>query len=132
MNLDELFKEIEQDLTISFENLHEKTYKIPNYHSKYLKLYFEQKRILNKCNEELGKLYKNKYYYYTEQYEYKLDTTKEINFHIYSDEEYSKANLKTENQKLLVDCLERTLKRVQFLSKDVSNIQEQLKYMQGV
>lgn len=132
MNLDDLFKEVEEDLTINFDNLQDKLYKVPNYHSKYLKMYFDQKKILNKCNEELNKLYKKKYYYYTEQYEYKLDTVKEINFHVFSDEEYSKANLKTENQKLLVDCIERTLKRVQFMSKDVSNIMDYMKYVQGV
>lgn len=132
MSIDELFTEIENDLTITFDNFQEKSYKIPSYHSKYLKLYFDQKKLLNKTLESLNKLYKDKYYYYTQEYEYKLDNAKEINFHIYSDEEYSKLNLKVENQKLLVDCLERTLRRVQFLAKDISNIQEQLKYMNGV
>lgn len=132
MKLDELFEEIKNDLELNVSNLGEKQYKIPNLHSKYLKLYFDQKKLLNTLNAKLSKLYKDKYYYYTHDYDYKLENQKEINFHIYSDEEYSTLNLKVDNQKLLVDCLERTLNRVQYMSKDVSNILDYLKYVNGV
>ncbi len=130
--LDKLFEEIENDLSITVSNYQEKTYTVPALHSKYLRLFFKQKKILNKLNEELAKLYRDKYHYYTHDYEYTLDNSKEINFHIYSDADYSNLNLKVENQKLLVDCLDRTLKRVQYLSKDISNIMDTIKYINGV
>lgn len=132
MTLDELFEEIDNDFNINFENLSERIYKVPGLHSKYLRLFFTHKTKLNKYNEELNKLYKQKYYYFTEEYEYKLDNVKEINFHIYSDEEYCKLNTKVENQKVLVDCLDRTLKKVQYLTQDIKNIQNHLNYVNGV
>ena len=132
MTLDELFEEIDNDFNINFENLADKIYKVPSLHSKYLRLFFNHKSKLNKYNEELNKLYKKKYYYFTEEYEYKLDNAKEINFHIYSDDEYSKLSLKVENQKLLVDCLDRTLKKVQYLTQDIKNIQNHLNYVNGM
>lgn len=132
MTLEELFEDIDNDFNINLENLGEKMFKVPGLHSKYLRLFFQHKSKLNKYNEELQKLYKAKYYYFTEEYEYKLDNAKEINFHIYSDEDYSKLNLKVENQKLLVDCLDRTLKKVQYLTNDIRNIQEWHKYLAGV
>lgn len=131
MTLDELFEEIEQDLNLTYENLQEKLYKIPSYHSKYLKLFFQHKSKLNKYTEQLNKMYKDKYYYFTNEYEYKLDNAKEINFHILSDDEYASLNTKVENQKLLVDCLDRTVKRVQYMGGDCKNIITYLGYQNG-
>lgn len=134
MTIDELMQTIDEDLTLNANNLQDKLYKIPNYHSKYLRMFFDYKSKLLTAQQKLQLCYKNKYHYYAgiekDCYEFTLDK-KEIEFHILSDEEYSDLNLKVEKYKLLVDCLDRTLKRVGYMANDVKSIINYLTYMQG-
>jgi len=135
MTIDELMQMIDEDLTLNATNLQDKLYKIPNYHSKYLRLFFDYKNKLLKHKQSLDLCYKSKYHYYAgiekDCYEFTLDK-KEIEFHILSDKEYSDLNLKVEQYKLIVQCLDLTLKRVQYLSNDCKNVISLLQYYQGV
>lgn len=135
MTIDELLTMIDEDLTINHSNLQDKIYKVPNYHSKYLRLYFQYKEKFLKENQKLDKMYRDKYHYYSGTsdncYEFTLDK-KEIQFHILSDDEYSEQNLKVEKLKLIVESLDRTLKRVMYLGNDIKSILSYINYLNGV
>jgi hypothetical protein len=132
MNIDTFLKEMEEDFRLTPENIQDKMYTVPNLHSKYLKIFFREKARYNKMDKELNKLYREKYYFYTTKYDKLLENQKEIQFHILSDEEYAELNQKVENQKVLVDCVDRTLKKVSQLTFDIKGIIEYTKYLQGV
>lgn len=135
MTIDELMTMIDDDLTLNHNNLQEKLYKIPNYHSKYLRLYFDYKNKLINAQRNLDNIFTSKYHYYAgiekDCYEFTLDK-KEIQFHILSDPEYSEQNNKVEKLKLLTECLDRTLKRIGYLGNDCKVIVDYQKYILGV
>jgi hypothetical protein len=135
MTIDELMQMIDDDLTLNQSNLQDKLYKIPNYHSKYLRLFFEYKNKLIKEEQKLNVVYRDLYHYYngvsSECYEYTLDK-KEVQFHLLADEKYIEQNLKVEKLKLLVSCLDMTIKKVNYMSQDVKSILGYLSYLNGV
>lgn len=124
--------ELEQDLDINFKNIEKKIFDVPKLHSKYLKIFFEEQKKLNKIEKELQRVYKDKYHYYQFDYQKKMESLKETEFHVLADPEYAKMNHIYKNQKLIVDCVERSLKRIQSLGYDVKTMIEALKYFNGV
>lgn len=131
-NKKDIFEEIEDDLNINHTNLNSKIFEVPKLHSKYLKHFFREKKKMHKMEKELNQLYRIKYHYYAFDYEHKLDNAREIQFHVLADEEYAEALRKFENQKTVVDMMDRTLKKVSQLSFDIRNTIEYLKYINGV
>ena len=129
MTKTELLQQIEDDLTLTQENLEGKLYNIPMLHSKYLRLFLKSKGTLNKLEKQLSELYLQKYNHFKNSKE--LLDKKEIQFHILGDEEYAKLNYNVHTAIDLVDILDRTLKKVNNMSFDVRNLIEYLKYMNG-
>lgn len=129
--MNDLMEEINNDLTVNHLNLSEKLFISPNLHSKYLSKYFKAKAKLNKLESELAKLYKERYHYYTFEYHKKLESSKEITFHILGDDTYSQKELDCNNQKLVVDVLDRTLKKIMYLTQDIKTAIEYIKYLNG-
>jgi hypothetical protein len=113
-------------------NIEKKLYKIPQLHSKYLKLYLKAKVKLSKLERELNDLYRKKYHYYSFEYEERLESVKEIQFHILGDEEYSDVKQQLDNQDATVKTLEYAVKKTQQLTYDIKNIIEYTKYINGV
>lgn len=132
MDIQKLMDDIELDFNLTFENLTKKMYEVPNLHSKYLRIYLKQKSILHRLEKQASKKYRELFHHYTFDYEVRLSGSKEVEFHIVSDEAYADLNEKVKNQKILVDVLDRVLKKAQQLSFDVKNIMEHLKYINGV
>ena len=131
MNVNELFKEMEQDFDINYDNLKDKLFEIPKLHNKYLKMYFKQKTKLLNCVNKLKALYKDKYLYYSKHYEYNL-STKEVQFFIEGDDEYQKLYMNCEKQKEIVKVLEEAVEKAKKLSFDAKNILQYLEYISGV
>lgn len=132
MNLKDLLEQINTDFDISHTNLQDKLYEIPKLHAKYLRIFFGEKVKLNKLESNLAELYRNKYYYYKEDCDRLPQSTKEIEFNILADEEYSELNKETKNQAALVEVLDRAVRKAERLSFDVKNIIEYLNYVNGV
>lgn len=131
-DFDEFNAQLEQDLDINFKNIEKKIFDVPKLHSKYLKVFFEEQKKLNKIERELQRLYRDKYHYYQFDYQKKMESMKETEFHVFADPEYAKMNHIYKNQKLIVDCVERSLKRIQGLGYDVKTMIEAIKYFNGV
>ena len=129
MNLEELFKNIDDDLTLSHTNLQDKIYEIPKLHNKYLRLFFDTKNKLNKKQIQIDILYKETYMKFKNENEI-LDK-KQIEFHILSDTDYSKLNYELKKLNNLVDVLEKTVKRVNNMSFDIKSIIDYLTFIQA-
>ena len=123
-------KEVDKDLEITQENLDTKIYEIPSLHSKYLRLYYHESLILEKMETALARLYVKKHHYYRHDYDYVIKDS-QVSWYIDGDEEFSKRKYQINKQKLQVDFLERTLKKINQLSFDVKNIIEWVKFQSG-
>lgn len=131
MNITDLMNGINDDFNLTHENVGEKVFSAPNLYSKYIRLYFKERIKLNKYYKDLAVEYKKLYHYYSQEYNFKL-SNKEIEFHIAGTDEYADLKLKYNNQKAVVDLLDRTANKASFISNDIRNVQEYLKYVQGV
>jgi hypothetical protein len=130
--IEEIIKEVEEDLTITMDNLDKKLYQIPKLHSKYLKYFYEYSKVLITLEKDLKKCYREKYYYYTFEHNKKLENAKEVEFHIISDDDYAPILERRNKAKAIVDVLDRAVNKVDKLSFDVKNIIDYLKYSAGV
>lgn len=126
---EDLFEEIEKDLEINSVNLQEKLFKVPNLHTKYLRMFYSYQKIYLKKKKELNELYTTTYDKYKNGDEI-LDK-KEIQFYILSDEEYSELKYKVNQLENMIDVLEKTVKRVNNLSFDLRHIIEWVKFQEG-
>lgn len=122
--------EIDTDLTLTADNIGDKLYKIPNLHSKYLRLYYQESLVLEKLEAKLARLYKKLFKYYTTEVDYIVKPA-QANFFIFGDDKYSEAKFVVSKQKLQVDYLERTLKKVNNLSFDIKNLVEWSVFQNG-
>ena len=131
MDFDEFIQMVEDDFNLEMHNLETKLLKIPNLHSKYLKFFYKEKGKLIELERELRELYRKKWYFYKDEYEYKLEL-KHIEWHIESDEEYSPLLFKFNKQKQRVDFFESLVKKSNTLSFDIKNLIEYKKFLSGV
>jgi hypothetical protein len=125
-------KAVEVDFDISYKNLNEKLYTIPQLHSKYLNLLLKEKTRLYSLKQNMDKLYKKKYYFYRFEYDHTLDSHKEIQFHVEADDEFSTLVKNVNAKKALVEYLESVVKKAHNIGFDIKNILQHLQYMQGV
>lgn len=123
--------ELDQDLTLNPDNLNEKLFKIPNLYSKYMRMLFEQRRVLIMLGKTKDRKYKELYHHYTYNVPDSL-TNKEIEFHILADPDYSDLLAKYKYQEGIVNDLDRAANKMEKLSFDVKNCIEWVKYLQGV
>lgn len=130
--LDILLDKVEEDFNISNENISEKMFSPPILFSKYMGLYFKYRKKLISKNKELNQLYSKKWDYYKTEYDIKLTTAKEIEFHILGDEEFATLQEQVQRLEQLVDFFEKVSTKASFLTQDIRNVIDFMKYQQGV
>ena len=121
MNFKDLLKNYELDITITRENVFEKLYLVPVLHGKYHKYLYQWRRLLLKIEQEKIEKYREKYYYYKDDFDRTLDE-KQIKWHIETDEEYVSINQRYLNIKNEVDQIEQMVKHCGNLSFFCQNI----------
>jgi hypothetical protein len=129
VTIEELLKDVDDDLEINSINVQKKLFEIPKLYSKYINIYHLYYKQLLQKRKELDKLYKLKYEEYRDG-EQLLDK-KEIFFYILGDDKYSKLKHQVDGLDHLVDILDRTVKRVNSLSFDMRNAIDYLKFIEG-
>jgi len=125
-----MFDELDEDLNITAANLMDKVYEIPKLYNKWQRVYFIQKKKLNRKVKELDDLYRKKYYFYKDG-DRLMSNAKEIDFNVISDEEYTTLRLQVESLKDLVKILEKSIDRIGKLSFDVKNIIDWNNFLNG-
>jgi hypothetical protein len=143
MTLDQLMEEWRKDASVDTTELGNESLKIPELHSKYLKLYFEERRKL-KALEFQSKDLSLKYEYYNGRMsQEELDELNwnpfvkklmknEIDMYLDSDKDIITNNIRIVNQKEKISFLEEVLKNINQRNFQIKNAIDWRKFTQGV
>ena len=144
MTLDQLMEEWRKDSSVDSTELGNESLKIPELHSKYLKLYFDARRTLKAVEFQSKELFLQKYEYYNgKMSEEELDKLgwepflkrlmkNEIEMYLESDKDIIQKNLKIVMQKEKLDFLEEVIKNINQRNFQIKNAIEWRKFTQGV
>lgn len=124
--------EIDEAMNITPENIMDKSIKIPQLYSKFLKHYIFQKRKLNDINTNKARLYSQLYHHYKYDYDYKLDTKKEIETYVLGDEQYVKKQNEYDKQEDVVEYFKDILSIINKMSFNIGHYVELLKIKNGM
>lgn len=130
MDFNELTEMVKSDFELNEQHLQTKIREIPNLHNKYLRYFFKEKTKLITLENSLNLLFREKWYYYMNDFDYKVEK-KHLTWHVESDPDYSKLLVQFNKQKHLVDFFEQTLKKCNTLSFDIKNLIDYKKFMVG-
>jgi hypothetical protein len=125
------FNEIDEALTIHTHSLDKKIFEAPNIHNKILRQFIIEKNKLMKLESDLNKVFGQKFHYYRYEYELKLDNKDVVLFYVKKDPDFLKANDAFNSQKLLVETIEKWMKKANSITFDIKNILEYLKWSSG-
>ncbi len=144
MKLDELSQEWIQDAKIDTTELGVASLKIPELHSKYLKIYFDERRKLKALEFQSKELSLKKYEYYNGKLsQEELDELNwepfakrlmknEVDMYLDSDKDIIQNNIRIINQKEKLAFLEEVLKNINQRNFQIKNAIEWKKFTQGV
>lgn len=122
MRLDEIQLMWERDAQIDRTELGEEAIRIPLLHSKYFKIFTQERMSLRKLEADLKRLYRDKFEWYNgsiseetlREYEWEPNPLKilrtDIPMHLEADRDLQSLNLKIELQKEKVDFVEAIIK----------------------
>ncbi|MEM4261310.1 MAG: recombination mediator protein UvsY [Candidatus Woesearchaeota archaeon] len=135
MNLEQykaLKAKVEEDLAIDESNAADKSLKFSSMYSKYLALYLQELRILKNLSLEKDKLYGDLYHKLKFKNDYQLDSSKEIDTYVRSDESFYKKSLDVQNQEIVVKYLEETLQNINNTGYRIKTYVDFLKLRMGL
>jgi len=144
MTLDQMMEEWRLDATVDSTELGIASLKIPELHSKYLKIYFDERRKLKALEFQSKDLSLKKYEYYNGKLsQEELDELNwepfvkrlmknEVDMYIDSDKDIIQNNVRIINQKEKLAFLEEVLKNVNQRNFQIKNAIEWKKFTQGV
>lgn len=143
MKLDEIHQMWSDDCNIDRLELGEESLKIPKLHSKYLRVYSEERLILKRLEEERKEFVKLKYDYYrgilpeedlkaNGWLPFQLNVLKsDVPMYLEADQEIVKLNLRVAVQQEKVDTLEAIIKSISNRSFLIRNAIEYEKFKVG-
>jgi len=144
MTLDQMVEEWRLDATVDSTELGIASLKIPELHSKYLKIYFDERRKLKALEFQSKDLSLKKYEYYNGKLsQEELDELNwepfvkrlmknEVDMYLDSDKDIIQNNVRIINQKEKLAFLEEVLKNVNQRNFQIKNAIEWKKFTQGV
>ena len=121
----------ENDTNIDDSNAAEKSTKLISLYQRYLSLYLQEVRLLKGISLDKDKLYKKLYQHYKfpsaddkDSFNITLSTTKEVDIYINADDSYCKLCIEYQNQEIVVQYLEATLKNIGNAGYAIKNLVE--------
>ncbi len=130
-NYAEFFNEIESNLSVHAHDLDKKIYEAPNAHNKIMRQITLEKNKLNKLETKYNKIFAKLYHHYRYEYEFKLESKDVAIFYLKKDDEFLQINDELNDQRLLVDTLEKWMKKANAITFEIKNILEYLKWSSG-
>lgn len=103
-------KQIDEELKITSENIHEKSLLSPILASRYCNILILEKQVLNQLDEKKQKIYRKLYHKYKYDYEYSLKTKHEIETYVFSDDIYLEIVKQCKEQELCIEYFEEHIK----------------------
>lgn len=143
MKLDDIHEMWSEDCNIDRLELGEESLKIPKIHSKYLRIYSEERMLLKRLEEERKEFIKLKYDYYrgilpeedlksNGWLPFQLNVLKsDVPMYLDADQEVIKSNLRIAVQQEKVDTLEAIIKSISNRSFLIRNAIEYEKFKVG-
>ena len=144
MTLDQIMEEWRIDAPVDSTELGGASLKIPELHSKYLKIYFDERRKLKACEFQSKELSLKKYEYYNgKMSQEELDELNwepfmkrlmknEIDMYLDSDKDIIHNNVRIVNQKEKLAFLEEVIKNLNQRNFQIKNAIEWKKFTNGV
>ena len=144
MTLDQIMDAWREDSTLDSTELGLESLKIPELHSKYLKIYFDERRKLKALEFQSKELSLKKYEYYNgKMSQEELDELNwepfmkrlmknEVDMYLDSDKEIIQSNVRQTNQKEKIFFLEEVIKNINQRNFQIKNAIEWKKFTQGV
>lgn len=144
MTLDQILEEWRKDSIINSTELGEESVKIPQLHSKYIKIYFEERRKFKVYEFEIKDISLKKHEYYNGRMSQdELDKLEwipfqkrllkhEIEMYVESDKDIIKYRVKIANQEEKMQLLEEIVKNINQRNFQIRNAIEWEKFTQGV
>lgn len=143
MKLDEIQLMWERDAQIDRTELGEESLRIPQLHSKYFKVFSQERLTLRKLEADYKRLFKDKYEWYNgsiaeetlQQYEWQPNPLKilrtDIPMHIEADMDIQSLQMKIEMQKEKVDFVENIIKSLTTRGYQIKGAIEWEKFKMG-
>lgn len=144
MKLDEIQLMWERDAQIDRTELGEESLRIPQLHSKYFKIFSQERLTLRKMEADFKRLYKDKYEWYNgtiaeetlREREWEPNPLKilrtDVSIHMEADQQLQNDNLKIELQKEKVDFVESILKSLPTRGYNIKSAIDWEKFKMGV
>ena len=144
MTLDQIMDAWREDSSIDSTELGTESLKVPELHSKYLKIYFDERRKLKALEFQSKELGLKKYEYYNgKMSQEELDEfnwepfmkrlmKNEVDMYLDSDKEIIQSNVRMTNQKEKISFLEEVIKNINQRNFQISNAINWKKFTQGV
>lgn len=125
-----LRKEVNNDLTITKENVLEKSLQVPKLYSKYLNIFIALFRRYKALIEEKDVLYKKLYHEYKYEFKYELKNT-EVNLYIKGDEKFMLKCSEINDVEHILKYFEKILENIKQISFNVKNFIDYTKFLNG-
>ena len=141
MTFDELQALAEKDLKINDTELDLESLKTPQLHNKYMKFHNQYVNLLKKAEQELARLTREKWEYYTgkadpsvyQQKPFNIKLLKpDVDKYLKSDDELIKLEQKVTYVQSVVDYLDRTIKIISNRGFQIKNAIDWRKFTSGV
>ena len=142
MNLEKIQEMWEKDSHIDMDNLHDESIKVPQLHQKYYSLYTTIKLMLVRSEDLYNKVKLERHNYYTgrapaevyveEPFPYRVKEKENVQMHLSADEKVSKAKMKVEYNKVMLEALEDILRMIHARGYQVKNAVDFLRFQAGM
>jgi len=144
MTLDQLMEEWRKDSSLDSTELGKESLRIPELHSKYLKIYFEERRKHKALQFQSKDLFLKKYEYYNgrmsqeeldaenwEPFQKRL-MKNEIDMYLESDKDIIANNIRIVNQQEKLDFLQEVIKNLNQRNYQIKNAIDWSKFTNGI
>jgi hypothetical protein len=144
MKLEEIQTMWERDSQIDRTELGEESLRIPQLHSKYLKVFSQERLVLRKMEGDYKRLFRDKFEWYAgtisqellNEYNWEPNPLKilrtDIPMHLEADAELNNADLRIEMQKEKVEVVEAIIKSLTTRGYNIKSAIEWEKFKMGV
>lgn len=144
MRLDEIQSQWEQDAQIDRTELGDESLRIVKLHSKYYRMFSQERLTLRKMEADYKELYRDKYEWFNgtasqetlNEHEWKPNPLKilrtDIPMYIEADEQMRTSGLKVEMQREKVEFLESIIKTLITMGYNIKNAIEWAKFQNGI
>jgi len=131
MTIEELQKQIAEELKIDKNSLDSSSSENPLLMQKYINLFLRESNVLNKLQSQFSSLYKDKTIFYKTDFKYVPDNFRELNAFVEGDEEMIAIKEKIANQNSIVKFLSDTISTFKDRGWAIKNMIDFRRFMAG-